>query len=152
TGNFIDNDAATIKYSPQGAQLWVARYDGGIQRADAGNAVKADASGNVFITGYTTVRNGAYSRKDYLTVKYNPSGAQQWVKTYNGPGNQDDEAVAIGLDPSGNVYVTGTSFAGRDPLGEQDYFTIKYDNNGNQLWSQRYNGPDSEPDRATDLA
>src|SRR5437868_1652423 len=76
TGYFIDNDATTIKYSPQGAQLWVARYDGGIQRADAGNAVKTDASGNVFITGYTTVRNGAYTKKDYLTVKYNTSGAQ----------------------------------------------------------------------------
>ena len=152
TGTFIDNDAATIKYSSQGAQLWVARYDGSIQRADAGNSIATDASGNVFITGYTTVRNGAYTKKDYLTVKYNSSGAQQWKATYNGPGNQDDEAVAQSLDPSGNVYITGTSFAGKDPLGEQDYLTIKYNTSGTQLWTARYNGPDSEPDRATDLA
>jgi len=152
TGNFIDNDAATIKYSAQGAQLWVTRYDGGIQRADAGNDIKTDASGNVFITGYTTVRNGAYTKKDYLTVKYNSSGAQQWKATYNGPGNQDDEAVAVSLDPTGNIYVTGTSFAGKDPLGEQDYLTIKYNTGGSQLWTARYNGPASEPDHATDLA
>lgn len=152
TGYYIDNDAATIKYGPQGVQLWVARYDGGIQRADAGNAIKADGSGNVFITGYTTVRNGAYTKKDYLTVKYSSSGTQQWKATYNGPANQDDEAVAIGLDPLGNIYVSGTSFAGNDPLGEQDYLTIKYNTSGTQLWTARYNGPASEPDRATDLA
>ena len=27
TGYFINNDVATIKYSPQGVQLWVSRYD-----------------------------------------------------------------------------------------------------------------------------
>ena len=152
TGYFIDNDATTVKYNPQGSQLWAARYDGGIQRNDAGNAIKVDGSGNVFITGYTTVRNGAYTKKDYLTVKYNSGGTQQWFKTYNGPANQDDEAIAIGLDPLGNIYVTGTSFAGKDPLGEQDYLTIKYNTGGTQLWTARYNGPASEPDRATDLA
>ena len=152
TGTFIDNDAATIKYSPLGSQLWVARYDGGIQRTDAGASVKTDISGNVFITGYTTVRNGAYTKKDYLTIKYSSAGIQQWRVTYNGPDNQDDFAVALSLDPSGNVYVTGTSFAGADPLGEQDYLTIKYNTGGLQQWTARYNGPDSEPDIARDLA
>src|SRR5260221_9733919 len=152
TGYFIDDDAATIKYNPQGVQQWVARYDGGIQRADAGSDIKTDASGNVFITGFTTVRNGAYTKKDYLTVKYNSAGIQQWKATYNGPANQDDAAVALSLDPSGNIYVTGTSFAGKDPAGEDDYISIKYNTAGVQLWTARYNGPDSEPDRATDLA
>jgi hypothetical protein len=45
TGAYIDNDATTVKYSPTGMQLWVAWYDGGIQRSDAGAMVKADASG-----------------------------------------------------------------------------------------------------------
>ncbi len=152
TGAFIDNDATTVKYSPSGTQLWVARYDGGIQRSDAGAMVKADASGNVFITGSTTVRNGAYSRNDYLTVKYNSAGVQQWKVTYNGPGNLDDAAIGLVLDASGNVYVTGTSFAGRDPVGEEDYVTIKYNAAGVQQWLARYNGPVSEPDRATGIA
>ncbi len=152
TGAFINNDAATVKYNPQGVQQWVARFDGTRQRDDAGKAVKADAAGNVYITGYTTVRNGAYTKKDYLIIKYNVAGIQQWVATYNGPANQDDAAVGLGLDNLGNVYVTGASFAGADPLGEQDYLTIKYSPQGTQLWTARYNGPANEPDIPTAIA
>jgi uncharacterized delta-60 repeat protein len=151
TGYFINNDAATVKYNAQGAQLWVARFDGLRQRADGGNAVKVDAAGNVFVTGFTTVNNGAYTKMDYLTVKYNSAGTVIWTATYNGPANQDDAAVGLGLDGSGNCYVTGTSFAGRDPLGEQDYLTIKYNASGVQQWTARFNGPLSEPDRAVGI-
>ncbi len=151
TGYFIDNGAATVKYNPNGTQAWVARYDGIIQRSDGGNAVKADAAGNVYVAGFTTVRNGAYTKFDYLTVKYNSSGAQQWSATYNGPANQDDVAIGLGLDGAGNIYVTGTSFAGKDPIGEQDYLTIKYSPAGVQQWTARYNGPVSEPDKATGI-
>ena len=106
----------------------------------------------MYVTGYTTVRNGAYTKKDYLTIKYNSTGVQQWTATYNGPANQDDAAVGLGLDQTGNAYVTGTSFAGRDPVGEEDYLTIKYNSAGVQQWTARYNGPVSEPDRATAIA
>ncbi len=152
TGAFINNDATTVKFNSQGVQVWVAKYDGAAQRNDAGNAIKADGSGNVYITGYATVRNGAYTKKDYLTIKYNSTGAQQWVATYNGPANQDDAAIGLALDGPGNVYVTGTSFAGADPLGEQDYLTIKYNSTGMQQWASRYNGPAKEPDVATGIA
>jgi Beta-propeller repeat len=89
TGFYVNNDAATVRYSPQGVQLWVSRYDNvALQRDDAGTAIKADASGNVYITGYTTAHNGAYSRKDYLTIQYNATGVQQWAATYDGPANR----------------------------------------------------------------
>src|SRR6185436_5362362 len=152
TMSIFDTDATTIKYNSQGVQQWVARYDGAQHKEDAGNAVKVDANGNVYITGFTTVSNGAYSRADYLTVKYNASGAQQWVKTHNGPGNMGDVAVGLGLDGAGNIYVTGTDFAGPDPAGEGDFLTIKYSPAGTELWTARFNGAISEADGACAIA
>jgi hypothetical protein len=66
---------------------------------------------------------GQGTRNDFATVKYNSTGEEQWVIRYNGPGNRDDQANAIGIDASGNVYVTGQSF---DPNNGNDYVTIKY--------------------------
>jgi len=57
------------------------------------------------------------------------------VARYNGPGNNVDGADALAVDGEGNVYVTGNS---RGNQGHDDYATIKYDTNGNQLWVARY--------------
>nr|MBA3726504.1 hypothetical protein [Armatimonadota bacterium] len=59
-------------------------------------------------------------------------------------------AYALAVDAAGNVYVTGFSNgAGGFP---NDYATIKYDSNGNQLWVARYNGPGNSSDGASALA
>ncbi|MBA3649096.1 MAG: SBBP repeat-containing protein [Chitinophagales bacterium] len=152
SGDFINGNAATIKYSPQGQQLWVAIYDDGFGREDAGNSVKVDAAGNVYITGYTSIFHLGYADQDYLTIKYNSDGVMQWKDTYNGPVSEDDNAVAMSLDPSGNIYVTGFNFSGNDPIGEKNYFTIKYNPSGVRQWTAEYNGPISEVDIATALA
>src|SRR4030095_1746502 len=74
---------------------------------------------------------------DYATIKYNSSGAQQWVSRYNSSANADDIAFALGVDGSGNVYVTGGSYGGTN----FDYATVKYNSTGAQQWEQRYFGP-----------
>ena len=55
-------------------------------------------------------------------------------------------------DGGGNIYVTGTDFAGNDPLGEGDIVTIKYNPLGSQQWVARFNGATSESDGATGIA
>lgn len=140
TGNSY-GDATTIKYSAQGTQLWVKRFDGTAHREDQGTALKVDAAGNVYITGFTTV-NGAYSVADFLTIKYNTEGAQQWVAVYG-----SGAAAGLGIDDAGNVYVAGT-----DALNEGDIVTIKYNADGVQQWLRRFDDGFQEDDAASAIA
>ncbi len=146
-------DYATIKYNASGAQQWVARYDGTGNGNDYAYAIAVDGSGNVYVTGRST---GSGNGFDYATIKYNSVGQQQWVVRYDGPVSSDDSAVAIAVDSSGNVYVTGGS-AGMGGVGCinficDDYATIKYDTAGTQQWVARYNGPGNSSDNAVAIA
>ena len=76
-GNF---DIVTIKYDAQGNELWVASFNGTGNGYDEGRAVAFDASGNVFAAGYTDKGSANY---DYVLIKYDSQGNEQWVATYN---------------------------------------------------------------------
>ncbi len=144
-GNGTGWDYATIKYSPAGEELWVARYNGPISFNDLAYALAVDQSGNVYVTGGSFDSSGL----DYATIKYSPSGESLWVRRYNGPGDSADWANDLAVDQEGNVYVTGQSGG----IGSQDdYATIKYSPNGDSLWVRRYNGMGNENDVAKALA
>lgn len=70
---------------------------------------------------------GQYGRYDYGTVAYRAfSGARLWVRRYNGPGGNDDFAVAIAAGP-GRVFLTGESFgAGNGRNNQVFYATVAY--------------------------
>jgi hypothetical protein len=77
----------------------------------------------VFVTG-TTSGTGRLPVVDYTTLAYNAAtGAQLWVKRYNGPGNGFDAATSAAAGPNGNVYVTGTSDG---TTSQSDFATIAY--------------------------
>ncbi|HEX5032363.1 MAG TPA: SBBP repeat-containing protein [Candidatus Eisenbacteria bacterium] len=135
-------DIVTIKYSPDGAELWVRRYDSA-NGEDVPVAIACDASG-LYVTG----RSGG----EYTTIKYDFNGVQQWVRTYHG-GNGNDSPAALVVDAAGNVYVTGQSTGSGT---NSDFATIKYDAAGTEQWVRRYDGPStvlsSDYDNASALA
>jgi Secretion system C-terminal sorting domain/Beta-propeller repeat/Fibronectin type III domain len=106
--------------------------------------VAVDASGNVYVTG--GARNGGPDL-DYITIKYNNSGVQQWALRYGNP-NVTDAAAMIKLDQQGNIIVTGSSSNGNN----SDYATIKYSPLGLVDWVQRYNAPGNGEDYCYSLA
>jgi len=146
SGSDYFSDYLTIKYNSSGEEQWVARYNGPGDDDDEATALAVDGSGNVFVTGWSYGSGTSY---DYATIKYNSSGIQQWVARYNGPGNDDDEATALTVDGSGNVFVTGWSYGSGTSY---DYATIKYNESGVEQWVARYNGPGNFRDQANALA
>ena len=149
-GDETREDYATIKYNSSGSQLWVARYAGPsgspYSAYDIANAIAVDASGSVYVTGYS---DGGATSYDYATIKYNSNGIEQWEARYNGLKDKYDYANAIVVDKFGCVYVTGYS---ENLWTRQDYATVKYDSNGSQLWVATYNGRANHNDRACSIA
>jgi uncharacterized delta-60 repeat protein len=146
-GSAGDYDYATIKYNSAGQEQWVARYDGPGNDWDLANDMIVDRSGNVYVTGQSV--GTTYPDYDYATMKYNSAGKEQWITRYNGPVDREDEATAIALDNSGNVYVTGASVGSG---GAYDYATLKYNSAGEEQWLIRYEGPVSSYDLARAIA
>ncbi len=122
----------TIKYDSSGNLMWSMLYNNSGSSDDRANAIAVDKQGNVYVTGMSYSASSSY---DYATVKYDIDGNWVWTKRYNGVGTGSDEAKAIVVDTSGNIYVTGRSFGSSD-----DYATIKYLPIGDTAWVRRYDG------------
>ncbi|BDQ03649.1 MAG: hypothetical protein KatS3mg036_0350 [Ignavibacterium sp.] len=138
TGSSLDSyeDLVTIKYDKDGNEKWVSEYKGYANRQDEGNAITVDASGFIYVTGSSYIV-GTF--EDILTIKYNPfNGDTIWTKKYSGSGNYYDAGKAIASDDQNNIYVTGFEYAS---ASGNDIVTIKYDQDGNRKWIQKYAQP-----------
>lgn len=144
-GTTTGNDYVTIKYDANGNQVWATRYNGTGNSIDRANAILVSTSGEVYVTGSATNTSG---NTDYLTIKYNASGVQQWTRAFNGTGNGNDVAVAIGL--AGNrIFVTGTS---RSSANQNDITTLRINaNTGAIQGSASINGTANSNDQAYSL-
>lgn len=110
------------------------RYDRN-NDTDEAAALALDSAGNIYVTGRS---KGGGTGFDYVTIKYDSGGNQQWVSRYD-QNNDADEAAALALDSAGNVYVTGRS---KGSGTDFDYLTLKYDGSGGLVWKARYNNKD----------
>ncbi len=139
---------ATVKYDPSGVQQWVSKYS--VSPTQEGVAIVTDNIGNVYVAGriYT---NGNNNGNDYITIKYNSAGVEQWHQIYNGAIGRDDIPTAIVLDSDQNIYVTGRSKSQGLNGYWDDFCTIKYNPAGDQQWIARYDGPIHGPDDARDI-
>lgn len=148
--NQQNTDALTLKFNSSGSLLWESTFNGSGNEEDKAWGIVVDTDGSVYIGGYTT---NSDNNTDYLTVKYNAAGMQQWYSVYNGTGNGEDFAKAIGIVNNNGVksiVVTGASW-GTDY--NHDYATVKYNSaDGSQANVSRFSMTGNSDDVATDLA
>lgn len=138
----------SISYS-LGQQLEWLEHVGGL-KSDKGTTIVTDHDGNIYFTGYYNEQatfgpfDTGYSydkSKETFVCKMDPDGNVLWVT--NATNYFDDRGLGLCVDPSGNVYVTGTCWGGLNwpPLNvynsssytDQIYVT-KIDPNGNVIW------------------
>ncbi len=117
-----------LKYSTSGQLLWAKSFN------DLGNNYQALAAcalaqnGNLYFAGISSIPPMGFA--PYLTMAYDENSDSFWTRHYffNGHG-----ATAITVNLNGEIFVTGGT-------GEatQDIITLKYDSNGNEVWSSRF--------------
>lgn len=103
---------ATVKYYSYGDTAWVRIYRGD-RFWSVAQDIAVDSLGNAYVTGYSMGSSLHWPFDvtcDYATIKYGADGQVQWARRYDSPLSGDDFALAVVLDDSGNVYVTGLSY------------------------------------------
>ena len=161
TGTASSNPATFGNITINGGHGFFAKYDsnGNILMAqEVGgycDGIMVDRTGNIYITGYYSggIFSGAFSLQvvsginspDMFIAKYNPSGNLVWTR--GSIGDCEDIGQSIDVDPSGNVYVIGTSASSTIDFGggvsyalginnciNYGDFIVKYNSAGTPQW------------------
>lgn len=158
-------DAFVSKIDPIGPSLVWSTYLGG-SSGEAETDIAVDASGNVYLSGYTesadfpasggfdTTFNGD---RDGFVAKVNADGASLAWSSYLG-GSDWEFVGGIALDEAANVYVTGATFSSDFPTPggfdttletfpgkSEDAFVTKVNADGSSLaWSSYLGGDDGD--------
>ncbi len=156
------SDIFVTKTDANGNFQWAVKAgDGG---SDRGLAIKSDANGNNYVTGfyYGTAKFGTQTitsagLQDAFVAKYDANGNLKWVVSAGG--SLSDIGNAITIDNVGNVVIAG-QFTGTATFGSfiltgsgsnVNVFTAKLDSsNGTFLWAKSGVGPHT--DRALGVA
>jgi hypothetical protein len=134
--DFLDemgNQIAVLKISPDGSQLLMDAYVGGVDN-EKGRAIALDGNGNIYLAGTTEsgeafpvtanahqpvcgdifYQANFYCFEDGVVVVLNKDG-QVTYSSHHG-GSFSDEPVAIAADGQGNVLIAGNTTSGQFPL------------------------------------
>jgi len=131
-----NEDFLLLKYSSDGDLLWQKTW-GGTQPEEAW-AISLGASGNVYVTGYTTSFGSGIVNA--FVLDYSSGGDLVWQKTWSG--DAITEAHGVATDSAGNIYVGGTAGGGGNST--YDAFVLKYGSDGSLLWQRTWGGSDGE--------
>jgi hypothetical protein len=143
------------KFDPDGNHLWSQRF-GDSNDFDYVRGIAVDGAGNVLITGYfygTLDFGGGLltsTEIDIFLAKFDPAGNHIWSHGFGDyQTSGDQKGLSVAVDGAGNVFLTG-SFegivdfnGGLQALGI-DIFLVKFDPDGNHIWSQAFGDFDSQ--------
>jgi hypothetical protein len=116
-------DAFAVRFNATGTGILYSTYIGG-NGNDYGTGIVVDSGGNAYITGTTGSTNlfmaGDQPGDDAFVIKLNTTGALLLGRYLGGAGQDFSSAIAV--DPSGNMYLGGTTTStGLNTPGTQNY-------------------------------
>ena len=132
------DDTIALTIDPPGALRWTRQI--GTTASDVGFGVATDASGNVYVTGYTrgALEGTNSGDADAFLRAYDPNGTELWTRQFGT--SAFDQATGVAIDANGNVFVAGYTFGDLEgtSAGFEDAFLRAYDPNGTELWTRQF--------------
>jgi len=132
-------DVFVIKYGPTGTRVWTREF--GTLGEDVALGIALDASGNIFVSGYTTGSlDGANAGlEDGFLLKLDTAGTLAWSRQI---GNGTSDIIYnVGVDATGNAYLGGYTHGvldGQPWGGSRDTIVVKYDTSGTKVWTREF--------------
>ena len=139
-----------------GSIIWQHSYGGDL--IDNCRSITTTTDGGYIMAGYsssgvngdkTEPSSGAcWNCFDYWVIKVDANGVLEWDRTINADGWDEGGAVLQSLD--GGYLVGGFSNSSmaedksEDSLGDMDFWIVKLDASGSQVWDQTYGGAASD--------
>lgn len=111
-----------------GPAYWISEVQYGVYYN-----VAVDSSDNIIAVGWDRYN-------DFLVVKYNKFGTQQWATLLDGSGN--DRAWDVAVDSSDNIIVVGQTSS--DGAGGTDCLVAKFNSSGVLQWDRTFGGTSTE--------
>lgn len=127
-------DILTLKLDSNLTQIWSQTWSGTGYQGDGGMDIAVDASGDVWVGGYTST---ATQGTDFILLKYNNFGNLSWAQTWAGDSASQDSLIALVIDNAGNAAACGITHFG----GQSDFMTVKYLGTGDLKWAKRFHSP-----------
>jgi predicted Rdx family selenoprotein len=139
----------TAKYAAaSGGPIWEKSSD---VSAIGAASLAIDRMGAVVVAGTASFEPEPWTNYDFLIVKLAAAdGATEWQVRHDGPAQAEEKAVAVAMDPLGNVVSTGFV---ETPVTGRDFLTRKLAAaTGAEVWRRTYNGVANGRDEASAVA
>tara|TARA_B100000508_G_scaffold140609_1_gene142336 strand:- start:22866 stop:25367 length:2502 start_codon:yes stop_codon:yes gene_type:complete len=142
-GLIDDDDILLLKISTGGTFVWEQIYGGTDGGEDKPRSLTVDPLNNIYVTG--SIKNTG-NGEDYYVSRFRPDGTQHWDYVYQSSSNGFDEARGLRINSNYELYVSGYSNLSGS---SDDYFTVRLDTVGTEIWTKRFDGPASNSDQMT---
>ena len=135
------------KYSLSGAYDNVKTIGGNKRSNQTYNLISTDGVGNIYRAGTlgattdldlssNTFNVSSPSGTGIFISKHTPSGSFVWGQTVPGSSGTSLNITVMSTDTNGNTYIIGRA----DSNGVFSTYMLKYDPNGNNVWTKQING------------
>jgi hypothetical protein len=127
-------DLFLLKLDTDGNLQWGTTWGG--PSWEQGYNLGFDSRGNIYVVGES------YSFGSCVVLlKFSPNGGSPlWTASWKGPATYDS-GYSLTVDPGGNVIIAGISWDYSVSPNHNSLLLVKYDSNGNFLWSENWATP-----------